>query len=476
MPDWGTLFEQLQLFAVPTLVTVLGLFLLGWRGKAQPSALTFGLVLFPVLLWVTSFVLPGVGLILNWYSPVLMLVLLLDCFQLSPHRGQVRFTRALNRNLSISQRNPVQLTIENHSAITINLSLEDSVPGQFLKDLDVLAPPVFHETLEPGERRVVQYQIRPLQRGVYEYGGIHGRIRSRLGLLWLMHQSGRPESVRVVPDLRRVRQLRLQASRAMSLGEIQKRAMGLEGMQFSGIRHYTPGDDIRKISWPATARWDAPVVRTFEPEVEQPVLVLLDASRSMEATIDGLQKFDWAINAALGFLSVAFDRQDRFGLTVFSQKTLLTVPLGTGSGHLSRINSAMSELTVRSEDADYEMAMLRAARTLKQRSLIVIFTDLSDPATSQRLVRSLRSFSRQHILMVVTLKDTQAYQPAFDMPQDALAAYTKGVALDLLAQRKLTALALGHGSRQTLVIDLPPKALDEAVINKYLDIKRSGRL
>lgn len=468
------LLDQLKDSTLPLGFVVGTAVLLGGIRRAQPSGRSIGLMLVPVPLLGLSLWWPWLGWLAAMYTPLLMLLILIDGFLLSVPSNSLSLSRSLSPKLSIGQKNPVQLIVTNHSAVPVSLSLRDSVPeglmhGQHLESftLSLVVPPFAQQS--------VSYQVWPSQRGLYLFQNIYARYKSQLGLLWLLRRDGQPQSVQVVPDLRRVRQMRLKATRAQNAGELQKRSLGLEGTQFSGLRHYFAGDDIRKLAWQATAKLDVPVVRTFTHEVEQPILVLLDAGRAMNISLKGLQKFDWALNTALAFMGVAIDRGDAVGVGIFAGQVLVNVPMSTGRHHLTRLLDALSQVEVQSVEPDYEAVMLQFARGLKRRSLVVLLTDLIDPVASASLVRSLKSFSGNHVLMVVTLSDSQILDTAERLPQTPYEAYQKGVALDLLALRGETQRQLSKGSNAK-VIDAPPECLDEALIARYLDLKRQSRL
>jgi uncharacterized protein (DUF58 family) len=404
--------------------------------------------------------------------PLLALALMMDRFLLSVPPQNLVLSRAVNPKWSIGQPNVIQISLINNSEQPLRGEIADSIPqgllaGQHLPVVPFSAAPYAHE--------VLTIPLKPKRRGAYAFGKIHLRYRSRLGLLWIRIQGGRAETVKVTADLRRLQRMRIQASRALSAGEMQKRTLGLEGTQFSGLRHYFAGDDVRKMAWQATAKRDLPVVRTFEPEVEQPILVLLDAGRKMEAVTAGLQKYDWALNTALAFMAVALDRGDCVGAGVFSNRVMAHVPLGMGKSHLNRLLETLGETAVEPVEPDYETVMLQFARRLKRRTLVVILTDLIDPPASRHLLRSLEFFPANHLLMLVALADTDTQALADALPADAYEAYRKGVALDLLEERR-RALAVLSGTRQAVVVDAPPERLDETLIQRYLSLKRQNRL
>lgn len=448
--------------------------LLGGLRRAQPSGLALGLILVPVPLLGLSVWWPWLNWIAAFYTPALMLLLLVDGFLLSVPNRYLSLSRSMAQKFSIGKKNSIQLSVVNNSHQPLTLTLRDSVPEGLMYDqnahsldLQVYALPYSHQS--------VSYEVLPTRRGLYRFEYVHARYKSRWGLLWLNLRGARPEAVQVTPDLRRVRQIRLKASKAHNAGELQKRSLGLEGTQFSGLRHYFAGDDVRKLAWQATARQDVPVVRTFTHEVEQPILVLLDAGRAMNIPLKHLQKFDWALNTALAFMGVALDRGDAVGAGVFAGQALVNVPMGTGRHHLSRLLDALGQVQVQPVEPDYEAVMLQFARGLKRRSLVIVLTDLIDPLASRSLVNSLKSFSRNHVLMVVTLADSQVVETADLLPQSPYQVYQKGVAMDLLELRREAQRQLGKGSN-VIVVDAPPESLDEALVARYLELKRQNRL
>lgn len=463
-----------------SLAFVLGtVFLLAKLAKAQPALKTFVLILLPIPFWIASIFLPWLNAIIPVYTYLLMLLLLLDGFFLSVAPHQIELARVFSRKISIGQRHWVALTIINNSRFQVSGQAQDSVPLDLRKNISAKEPNL-SITVPPYSHQALSYEILPDRRGIFQFEKIYFRYGSRLGLLWLNVLGGRPDQIKVTPDLRRIRRLRILVSRAQNAGELQKRSLGLEGSQFMGLRHYFPGDDFKKMAWQATAKLDIPVLRSFTHDVEQPIVILMDAGKKMNLSIShesglGLQKYDWALNTALAFLSVAIDRRDCVGLGVFSNRVLAHIPLGSGKSHLSRILETLSETEVQAVESDYESMMLYFARRLRRRALIVVFTDLIDPTASLSLLKSLNSFADNHLLMVVTLSDSHIQELANQMPATGLEAYRKGVALDLLALRQ-EALQTLCKTRNAVIVDEPPDKLDEVLLRKYMQLKRRNRI
>jgi uncharacterized protein (DUF58 family) len=450
-------------------------------GRAVPSRKTLLLIAVPIPLAVFGFWVPFLMPIFEVYNLGIFLLLLIDRFLLSIPQEAIVLTRTHEEKLSIGQENLITLGVENQSSQRLLGTLLDPAPaGMTVKR--IMAP--LAVDLPSGEVGQLSYTLAPRQRGQFAFGTLYLRYASRLGLLWLLKrqkpETSQPDIAKVYPDIRRMKQMRIKYSRSITAGELQRRSLGVEGTQFTGLRSYYTGDDVRRMDWKASARLDAPIIRTFASEVDQPILVLLDAGRKMSNRIadeagKGLTKFDWALNAALAFAGVSLERGDQVGVGVFARDILTYAPIGSRRKQLKRLLEELHAVQPQPVEPQYEAVMTQYSRQLKRRTLIVLFTDLIDPVASRSLMRSLRLFSSQHLLVVVTLSDSGIVRLSQAYPETAEAAYQKGVALDLLAmrQRALREMAKRDGA---IFIDAPPEAMDERLIDRYLEIKLKNRL
>ncbi len=450
------------------LTTVL---LLGAAGKAMPSWRLVLLLMVPIPAAFAAFWLPFLVTGIEVYNVLLFLLMLADRFLFSVDPSEIELRRMVSQKLAINQPNPVLIQLFNNSLRPIRGSLADHAPETFRWK----GEQVFEIALHPRRRLNVEYELIPMERGAFEFGQIHFRYASRLGLLWIRKLDGRRDRVKVYPDFKRIREMRVRFSKSVNAGEIRKRILGMEGTHFAGLRGYLTGDDVRRIDWKATARMETPVIQTFTPEVDQPILVLIDGGRKMQSLIHGLSKFDWALNAALSFAGVAIDRGDQVSIGVFHGELAQHTAMAGGKKHLQQLLETFHAVQPQSAEPAYERVMVQAARLLKRRSLVVIFTDLIDPLASRSLVRSLQAFSHHHLLMVVTLGDNEMKTLGRSVPPDAYRAFEKGVALDLLniRQKTLLELAKNYGA---IVVDTVPEKMDEDLINRYLAAKLKNRI
>ncbi len=457
--------------------------LLSGMGGARPSGRLFLLLAVPIGLAVLSFFMPTIMTVIELYNVALFLAMLVDRFLLTVEPGHIEMRRTLSSKLSINQNNPVVLHLYNDSVRPVEGWVTDGIPEGFhwgdpiagqLGEREGNAI-VFPMVLSPRKRLHVEYHVKPKARGTFHFGEIYFRYKSRWGLLWILKKGGRSERVKVYPDLKRIQEMRIRFSKSRNVGELRRRVLGGEGTDFAGLRTYLPGDDMRRMDWQATARMDMPIVQTYSPEVDQPIMILLDAGRKMQGRVQGLSKFDWALNAALSFSAVAIERGDQVGIGVFHREMIEFSAMAGGRKHLNQLLENLHDIKPVSIEPIYEQIMAQSVRRLKHRSLVIIFTDLIDPLASRSLIRSLKAFSNDHLLMLVTLSDSEVRKIADSYPETSMAVYEKGVALDLinLREKALRELLKGFG---VIVIDTEPEKMDEDLVNRYLAVKLKNRL
>jgi uncharacterized protein (DUF58 family) len=253
------------------------------------------------------------------------------------------------------------------------------------------------------------------------------------------------------------------------------------GTEFSELREYSLGEDIRLIDWKATARRQRPIVRLLEPEREQPLLILLDRGRLMTAQVAGLKRFDWALNAALSLTLAGLRRGDRVGIAVFDKTIHTWIAPQAGMAHLAPILEQLHALEPVAAESDYAGVTAQVLNQYTRRALVVMLTDIVDEIASQDLLVAMGRLSPRFLPFCVALRDPQvdaqaAFTLATDSPPTAAVQtlYTQAVALDLLQQRRLAFAKLQQ--QGTLVLDAPAPWVSEQLVERYLSVKARGRL
>jgi len=406
------------------------------------------------------------------FCDALIICLLIADHMLTPRPGTVTGEREAAERLSIGRSNLVELSVNNTSSRNLTLQVRDDGPSALKVE-----PDRFEFKLEPASIANLKYWILPNRRGTYEFGNIYVRYKSALGLYWRQLRCGQKQNFKVYPDLQGLNELSLQLRSSSELGELRQNKRG-QGTDFSGLKEYVSGDDSRRIDWKATARREKPIVRSYEIEQEQRLLVLVDAGRMMISDLEGLTRFDHALNAALALVLAGLAYNDQVGLGIFADKPLLYLPPRRGKGYMQKILEGVFSVNPVMVEPDYPAMLAHFGTMQKGRSLVVVLTDLTDPTGSQALSTGLCSLRKRHLPFCVTLNDRQVVKTSQyrsdgkDDSQEAHRIFERAVAVDLLGQREL---ALNLLQRQgCLVLDKPPQELSSAIVARYLDIKRRG--
>jgi uncharacterized protein (DUF58 family) len=317
--------------------------------------------------------------------------------------------------------------------------------------------------------------VVPRERGRTALRSYHARILSGLGIVELRRNYRVPVAVRVMPDLSALDRSGDLVARTKLLesGLRRLRRRGVGG-EFESLREYTIDDAFRSIDWKATARRGKPMVAQYEVERAQQIVVALDAGRLMSPRLDDRRKLDYAVSAALAMAAIARLAADRVGVIAFAAQVIARVAPGSGAQHSAQLTDLLSDLEPRFEESDYERAFLEIERTLRRRSLIVLFTDLFDPIASSAVLGAAKLLTTRHLVLIVLMNDAAIGQALRTAPHDARDAYRAAVAATLADERARAVATLRD--RGILVVDVPAAELTVALLDAYVDVKSRGLL
>jgi len=243
---------------------------------------------------------------------------------------------------------------------------------------------------------------------------------------------------------------------------------------FESLREWGPGDDLRHIDWKATAHRGKVITRQYEAERRQHVLLVLDLGRLMTAEAAGVSRLDYVVQAALELAYTAVQHDDNVGVMAFADGVQHFVVPQRGRLALRRVLDVLARVQPKLVEPDYPGAFRYLAARNRKRALTVLFTDVIDRFASDALVANVASLRPRHLPLAVTLQNQELNAVAALRPAVAPDAFRKAAAEELLRAREE---ALGHMRRAgVLVLDVPPERAAGAVVAKYLDLKRRGRL
>ncbi|MEV4833249.1 DUF58 domain-containing protein [Nonomuraea sp. NPDC049486] len=407
----------------------------------------------------------------------------------------LRFHRSGERLVRLGQRATVELTVENPGSRRVRGVLRDAWPpsaGAAPRELALDVP--------AGERRKLVVTLTPTRRGDRESVAVTVRSRGPLGLAARQGNHYSPWSVRVLPPFLSRKHL---PSRLARLRELEGQHPALvrgQGTEFDSLREYVIGDDVRSIDWRATARRHDVVVRTWRPERDRRVLIVLDTGRTSAGRVGaapiplagavadgqggllvrpaprpepGWPRLDWSMDAALLLAALAARAGDRVDFLAYDRSVRAWLSGASRTELLSSLVNVMAPIEAELVEADAQGMVAAILSRAKRRCLVVLLTDLNGAAMDEGLMPVLPQLSSRHLVLVAGVSD----------PRVAAMASGRGTAEEVydaaaaeharLERRRITARLRRHGVE---VVDAPPDDIAPALADHYLALKAAGRL
>ncbi len=431
------------------------------------------------------YLLAAVGLIvlsLSWgrpwlrwvalaYDVTLIVLAIIDARRSHLPKG-VRITREFSGRFAVGAETEVHINVQNGQPHPLSLVIKDEYPPQMkLSGLREANLQVDGQT-----SAALVYGLTPPKRGRFEFGQIAVRFLSQFNLVWCETLVGDAvTAVKVYPNMRRAREAELKALGARSLvSSHRKTSWRGEGREFESLRDYVRGDELRHISWSATARRGKLTTRQYQIERDQTILIAIDGGRLMTARIEQETKLDSAVHAALALMSAAARAGDNAGLLVFGRKIKAFVPPSRGRDHIDAALEALYSIEPEMIEPSYSHAFEYIAANTKRRSLVIVITDLVDEEGSKELLTSLKLLRPRHLPLVVTIADRDLRAVVSNPPENASDLFTQSVAEEIMYLRE-AALRLVE-SQGGLALDVTAAALAPALLEKYLQVKERGLL
>ena len=396
-------------------------------------------------------------------------LVVLDALMLFGVRSGVVAEREMANRLSNGDPNVIRLSVTQQYRFPIRATLIDELPLQFQQ-----RGATYIRTLPPGALRYVRYTVRPVRRGVYRFGAVLVYVASPLRLLQRRYRfAEQARSVPVYPSFLQMRQYELLAlsDRLEEVGVKKVRRVG-HTMEFDHVRDYVLGDDPRTINWKATARRGELMVNQYREERAQPVYCVVDMGRAMKLPFEGMTLLDYSVNASLVLSNIALLKGDRAGLVTFANEIDTTVPAERRPRHIYRLQEALYHIETDFLESDHARLAVHLRRTLRQRSLVILFTNITTRSALQRRLPYLRAIARRNVLVVVFFENTELRQVLDARPDNTEGIYVKATAEKFVwEQRAVVEELRRHGVYTVLT---PPKSLTANTINQYLALKARG--
>ena len=386
--------------------------------------------------------------------------------------GPVAMTRQMPVSLAIGVTRTVTLAFDNGTAVPWTLQVHDGTDAT----LDTTGLP--QTVVVPAGTRVeMSYDATPRRRGTITCAPADLLVRTQWQLADLRLSLGQAEGRRVYPDFAQVSRFAWLAGRRrlqeLGIKTYQQRG---EGTDFKQLGEYRVGDPIRHLDWRATWRLNKPIVRQFQDDRDQAVILLIDCGRRMRADdAAGGAHFDHVLNAVMLLSYVALGHGDAVGARTFG------VPAGEerafppkkGKQVLHALMSGLYDVQPTLTQADYVAAAQQLLRDHPSRALVVLITNLRDE-DSRECQQALQLLRSRHLVLLASLRERvigEVMQQPIDTADGAMAV----ASAHLYEQARRDAFRR-LSSRDGLMVDALPERLAVDLVNRYQAAKASGAI
>jgi len=408
----------------------------------------------------------GTGLALLAADAVLLALIAIDVMlAASPRR--VAVTRSGDSKMRLGQAGTIMLSIENSGRRRLKAQVRDG-----WRPSACATPARSEVTLPAGRGVTLTTTLTPSRRGDIAGGAVTVRSVGPLGLAGRQRNLTAPWTVRVLPPFLSRKHLPARLARLRELDGQHRSLIRGQGTEFDSLRTYVLGDDVRSIDWRSSARRADVLIRTWRPERDRRIVIVLDTGRSSAGRIGGITRLDASMDAALLLAALAVRAGDRTDLIAVDRRVRARV---TGKGRnevLAAITSEMALLEPELTDPDLTLIAATVLGLARQRCLVVLMTDLN-PASITQGLSQLRSLSARHHLLIASVADTRTDEMAADRGSTA-AVYNAAAALRARAARAQVSALLRRYDID--VVDATPDELPPALADAYLSLKAAGRL
>jgi uncharacterized protein (DUF58 family) len=379
---------------------------------------------------------------------------------------EVRVQRRIPRRALLGQRVETELWLQNAGGRRVRGRVRDAWQP-------TAGAPADRPTIDlpPGERRRIIVPLLPRRRGELSSEFVVVRSDGPLGLAGRQARIAARGALRVLPPFTARRHLPSRLARLRELdGNTSVQVRG-QGTEFDSLREYVRGDDVRSIDWRATARAGTTMLRTWRPERDRHVVIVIDTGRTAAARVGDGVRLDAAMEAALLLAALATRAGDHTHLLMFDRVTRARVTRVDGPALLPALVDAMAPVEPQLIDTDWDAAFAQVRALTSRPSLVVLLTAQDAPEAARGFLGSLPALSRRAHVLVGTVTDAE--QVPGDV-RDAAAVYRAAATERGIRDAARVAAAIGRAGAEAVADS--PEALPPRIADRYLELKATGRL
>ena len=408
---------------------------------------------------------------------VLLAILVAVDIGLAASPSRLRYARSPDTSARLAQQVDAGLLIHNDGRRRFRGQIRDAWPPS------ARAEPRAHTVnIAAGQREHVDTVLRPVRRGDQRAATVTARSIGPLGLAGRQRSRPVPGQVRVLPPFLSRKHLPSRLAKLREIDGLLPTLIRGQGTEFDSLREYVVGDDVRSIDWRATARRADVMVRTWRPERDRRVVIVLDTGRMAAGRVGvdptaadpaGWPRLDWSMDAALLLAALASRAGDHVDFLAHDRVSRAGVFGASRTELLAQLVDAMAPLQPTLVESDWRAMVAAIARRTRRRSLVVLLTDLNATALDEGLLPVLPLLSAKHHVMIAAVADPRVDELAAGR-SDAAAVYDAAAAERARNDRHAIASRLRRSGVE--VVDAAPTEIAPALADRYLAMKAAGRL
>ncbi|KQH75692.1 hypothetical protein AO501_09135 [Mycobacterium gordonae] len=393
----------------------------------------------------------------------------------SPRR--LRFTRSPNGSVRLGQPVDAGLAVHNDGRRRFRGQVRDAWPPSARGE-----PRTHRLSIASGQSQQVHTHLRPVRRGDQRAALVTARSIGPLGFAGRQSSQPVPGQVRVLPPFLSRKHLPSRLAKLREIDGLLPTLIRGQGTEFDSLREYVVGDDVRSIDWRASARRSDVMVRTWRPERDRRVVIVLDTGRMAAGRVGvdptaadpaGWPRLDWAMDAALLLAALASRAGDHVDFLAHDRVGRAAVFGASRTELLAQLVDAMAPLQPALIESDWRAMVAAILRRTRRRSLVVLLTDLNSTALDEGLLPMIPQLSAKHHVLVAAVSDPRVDELAAGR-SDAAAVYDAAAAERSRNERRAIASRLRRSGVE--VVDAPPTDIAPSLADRYLAMKATGQL
>jgi len=454
----------------------------------KPAPRFFILALIWFFLGCVGFFISQISLIWLLSGLILLPVLIIDAILLLFFTDKLEIKRFISPTLAQGDNDRVKLeiTVKGNLLLPSKILLWDIHPPS----MDTDAFPVkikkkdLVDLMNPQIRKsILEYTIIAKERGHWYFHNTELLLSSVLGLWQLKVKKDCLSSIKIYPNFRKIKSMAGMDIRGLlersGLKNIRMRGNGLE---FSSLRDYQEGDSIRAIDWRATSRRQKVIIREYQEEQDQQLLFLLDTGYRLHRydkapNEEERLQFDKALEAALLLSWVSLKHGDSVGALGFggemNSDAYRWVSPRKGLSSFPLLMNSLYDLHSSSSASSPFSALEEALAKLRRRTFIILISNFREE-DGESLSWILKHMERHHLLLLVSIREKESEFLASRKPENTDEALESAAAFSYIVSRQN--LYKKWENSGILSLEASAEDLSAALINRYLEVKRTGLL